>query len=324
MKSITNSPIAIRIIAIAIIALFLIRGKIAAQNVENQQPITVLNNIELLKDTSMMAYSILSPYNFSIGSNLDFSDKISFKDLYLNISTFSPNLFKIKNLSIGLNTGLRKNYASNFQDFVQTITKIDKIYDSESEQFIKLESTLNRTGVLGLRVSDFYFNPIFLLTEKVELKKGNKSNFFQLYLSIETDIVRHQGTYNYSFDTLKTNISIISENEFNEINPSTTTTVSTFEQYLYSVGIGLPFIIENKNAAFLGKIWGGYNKKVIDKTEFDRVHIGFTFEIIEKEFGLNLRSEIRFFGVRQPTYISLSLAKYFSLKRLINFIPSDY
>ncbi|MBK8112603.1 MAG: hypothetical protein IPK46_20990 [Saprospiraceae bacterium] len=89
-----------------------------------------LNGIKTIRDSSKISFSVLSPYNFSIGSNFDFINGVDLKDLYFNVSTFSPNLVQIKNVNLGLITGVRKNFARTYDLFQSELTAKGKIADN--------------------------------------------------------------------------------------------------------------------------------------------------------------------------------------------------
>ncbi|MBK7221878.1 MAG: hypothetical protein IPH94_11310 [Saprospiraceae bacterium] len=276
-----------------------------------------LNGIKTIRDSSKISFSVLSPYNFSIGSNFDFINGVDLKDLYFNVSTFSPNLVQIKNVNLGLITGVRKNFARTYDLFQSELTAKGKIADNNllyEERYL-----INRNSNLGLVNTTFYFNPIVTLTER---PIQNTSTTFSCYIGLNLDLKKQDLFWNNAYDTLAIESYEVNQNQFNNISRTILPSSESYDQFIYSAGITLPFIIENPISAFIGNFNLGYsNIRRQDYWNWNRLNIGLSFEVIEKEFGLNLRSEIQYFTVKNPPYISFSLAKYFDLKKLIKFLP---
>ena len=276
-----------------------------------------IEGLKTIRDTSRISNSVLSPHNFSIGSNFDFINGVDLTDLYFNISTFSPNLVKLGKLNFGLMTGVRKGFARTYDTFLNDIFITGK--KSENNSYYQQNYSISRNSNLGLVNTTFYINPIITLTENNVPKTDNK---FSCYLGLNFDLKKQELIWEYSYDTLGIESIEIDQSQFDQLKNTKVPSKENYDQFIYSTSISVPFIIENPNSAFIGNLNIGYsNIRRQNFWDWDRINIGLSFEVIEKEFGLNLRTEIQYFSANNPPYIAFSLAKYFDLKKLVKFIP---
>jgi hypothetical protein len=283
-------------------------------------PNTLLNSPEDSAKSNLSSNAILSPYSFSAGSNFDFIDGIELKDLYFNVGTFSPNLIEIKNFNIGVEMGVRKSYARVYESNVE-----NKIYYSISSNYISNDSIeinksdIEKTTELGLTNTHFYLHPIVEIFEKFKYKKNVK-----IFLSFDFEMMKHRLDWRYSYDTLS--IETMHKPTSDAVNyPNIALTKRDMnDNYIYTAGVGLPFMIEDSRALFFGRTGIGYANLVRPGYHnFKRIYFDMSFEIVEKEFGFSLRTQLRYFGRNNPPFISFNIAKYFRLSKIVKFLPGD-
>jgi hypothetical protein len=268
--------------------------------------------------TKVLQYHLKSPYNLSVGSNFDFVDGVNLKDLFFEFNTFNPNLFKLgRRIKLGINTGVRKSLSQQYDSFQSDFNHFGRsIID---EKYFRNDYVISSNSILSLTNTNFFFSPLFQLIPEIISENGNK---FSMYFSIDLNVMKHELDWTLNYDTLRSIFVEVSENDFNQIISPVLRNKDLYDQYIYSLGCGLPFIIENSAALFLGKFNIGYSK--IIRSGYwneDRFNLGLSFELIEKKFGLTLRSEFQYFEIDRPPFISFNIAKHFDLKRIIEFYP---
>ena len=276
------------------------------------------------KDT-LPGISILSPYNLALGTNFDFIDGVDVKDLYFNISTFVPDIMKIsisdKRRSLGIHTGVRKSFSTNYDTFYKQVTQTTK--EALEDGFQSTVITSDRFEKLSLTNTNFYFNPILTLREPQQSQSCNVCNSVYLFLSLDFDVMLQVLDWTYTYDTLSVIQTPINSEEFSTLEIQRNLPTETYDQTLYSLGVGMPFFIERDRVLFYGKPVIGYNKKKRNKVgnqeswDIDSFYGKLEFEIIEKAFGLTLRAEYRFFGFEGAPFLSFNIAKYINVKQFI-------
>ena len=192
-------------------------------------------------EKSQSIIPMLTPYNFSIGTNFDLINKISVKDIYFNFSTLSPNLFSIKNMKFGIYSGVRRSFSQSYEDYFDNITQTDKsILDN---QYYKFEYDIDKITELSLINTNFYFNPILTVLESEPRSETN----FKLFLSLDLDAMKQRLIWNNTYDTINQKAIQIDQEEYNDIEVNKLPVTSFDNQMIYSIGIGFPFIIDKKN-----------------------------------------------------------------------------
>lgn len=275
----------------------------------------------ILKDTQTLSVQMLSPYSFSVGSNFDFIDGVDLQDLYFNVATFTPGLLRLGNMKIGANIGVRKSYARSYDSFFQNYDlEARRIFDG---QFETLTMNLDRSENLSLTNTNFYFNPIISIFENPSSSFLNSSLNFLLYLSLDVDMMKQELDWTYTYDTVSILSRVVTEEEYIQAKAGRAIPSESYDQFIYSVGVGLPMFIEKDEAIFYAKPGVGYSRTLRQNFwDFHRFYAKLEFEIIEREFGLNLRTEFRFFQANRPPYISFNIAKYFNIRRFTDFMPA--
>ncbi len=281
-------------------------------------------NIELYQDkydvfvlnTNVENINKKSKYNFHIGTNFDLKNKFETNSFYSEIDVFLPN---IAYSSFGIRAGIYKNNSvstlSNNKIDTEIITFEENSISNDS--ITLLINRVSYTPTVSYENIGLYAGVIYNI-ENFDKKKEK----FELYASLNFEIIQRNESYSYkndvlfplgssriSLDSLANNVSLQNKLTRN-INSD-----RSVKYYSHSIGLGLPMLYSNESIEVSLNPTFGFGS--IGLSHRINSFASIQFYLMENKFGIKLSGDIRrYWGSAQNPIITINLSKSFNLSSL--------
>ena len=263
---------------------------------------------------------VLSPYSFAIGTNFDFVDGVDAEDLYFSLASFTPDVVKVGPLNVGFDIGVRKGYVVSFASDESQVTLLERGIQSDGQYTVSTIESIENIN-LSLTNTDWYIR-LFARLGRANAFSGTRlrSNIF---LGLDVGILQQRLDYQVTYDDRNITRDIVTLDEYLSTVETEKKSFDDYDQYIPSIGVVLPVIVEDSRAVFIAGLGAGVTE-IEAKNRFrnKRTYLKSSVEIIEKRFGLTMRAEYRYFfrnTERSSPFFGFSVAKYIRLERLIDF-----
>lgn len=263
-------------------------------------------------------------YNFFLGTNFDFNDKVKANSFYSEIDVFLENLFfknKKENLWGGIRAGISKNKSQSIHNESKgDINVFDLVENHADSSFITIEEKLvTRTPKTTYDNLSFYTE----LLLRIHISNNGK---FRAFIAPHAEIIQRIETTSYDLqDFISLGKSYVPKDSLNsptlryKLSRNREKTRKFFNSYF---GVGFPLKYnDNKIEIFLNPVFGmGDSSPIIKRSGPMNKAFGlFQFHIEEKNHGIKLSGEIRkYFSANQDPFIVINLSKRINIESLLD------
>ncbi len=262
-----------------------------------------------------------SKYNFFMGANFNFGEKVKVKSFYSEIDVFLPGLF-FKNRKGtywgGIRAGIYRNSSTTLQKDKERDDIIFLVEDEnlQNDSISLIAKRVIRTPETTSENLGFYGQLLFRIFE-------DDAKSFQTYLALHTEIIQRTETTKFNFkDTLHISQNYIPRDSLldpllrRQLRESKEFTDKLYSSYF---GVGVPMKYTDKNIeVFLNPVLGYGDTGRRSRNGTGQFFGLFQFYLMEQKHGIKISGEVREYFSDQNPQMVVNLSKRFDIESLLD------